>query len=213
MILLFIGPSGSGKDTQAEFLEDKFQFLRVSTGDLMRDISEGDHEIQQLIRKSMNEGFLADNFVFGLMQIYLSDMKADKIIFSGAVRKETQVELLDFTLFKVEKKLDKVIYFDISDEEAVTRMSGRLYCPYDNTNYHLVYNPPKRVDTCDQCGGKLERRDDDNPEAIKARLVDFHKDNEAILDLYEKRGILIKIDASKSIDEVHQEVMKALELS
>ena len=213
MILLFIGPSGSGKDTQADFLVKENDFLRVSTGDLMRDISEGEHEIQQLIRKSMNEGFLADNFVFGLMQIYLADVKADKMILSGAVRKESQVELLDFTLFKVDKKLDKVVYFDLSDEEAITRMSGRLYCPYDNTNYHLMYNPPKRVDTCDACGGKLERREDDNPEAIKLRLEDFHKDNEAILDLYEKRGILIKIDASKSIEEVHQDVMKALDLN
>lgn len=213
MILLFIGPSGSGKDTQAELLQEKFNFLRVSTGDLMRDISEGDHEIQQLIRKSMNEGFLADNFVFGLMQIYLADVNAEKMILSGAVRKESQVELLDFTLFKVERKLDRVLYFDLSDKEAIERMSGRLYCPYDNSNYHLVFNPPKRVDTCDLCGGKLERRADDNPDAIKVRLEDFHKDNEAILDLYEKRGILIKIDASKSIEEVHQDVLISLGLS
>lgn len=212
MILLFIGPSGSGKDTQAELLVEKNQFLRVSTGDLMRDISEGDHEIQKLIRKSMNEGFLADNFVFGLLQIYLSDNHSEHMILSGAVRKESQVELLDFTLFKVEKKLDKVLYFDLSDEEAIKRMSGRLYCPIDNTNYHLLYNPPKKVDTCDLCGSALKRRDDDNPDAIKARLLDFHKDNDAILSMYEKRGILIKIDASKSIEEVHRDVVESLNL-
>jgi len=213
MVLLFIGPSGSGKDTQAEFLVDQKGFERVSTGDLMRDISEGEHPIQKLIRKSMDEGFLADNFVFGLTQIYLANATNENLILSGAVRKESQVELLDFTLFKIGKKLDKVIYFDLSDEEAVKRMSGRLYCPKDGSNYHLIYNPPKKVNTCDLCGGPLERREDDNPEAIKARLEEFHKDNEAILEMYEKRGILIKIDASKSIEEVRGEVFQALNLN
>ncbi len=212
MILLFIGPSGSGKDTQAEFLVSKFGFERVSSGDLMRDISEGEKEIQKLIRKSMNEGFLADNFVFGLMQIYLYNTSKENLILSGVVRRDSQVELLDFTLFKVHKKLDKVVYFELSDEEAIKRMSGRLFCPKCSMNYHLVFNSPKKVDTCDNCGGKLSRREDDHPEAIKLRLADFHKDNDKIIDTYEKRGILIRIDASKLIEEIHKEVVEKLSL-
>ncbi len=210
MNLLFLGPSGSGKDTQAEFLVDEFGFARVSTGDLMRDISDGEKEMQVIIRDAMNEGFLADNFVFGLMQMYLSHLKADKIILSGCVRKASQIELLDFTLFKVGKKLDKAVYFELSDEEAIKRMTGRLYCPNCHSNYHKIFNSPKRVDICDSCGTRLEQRADDNTDAIKNRLADFHKDNDEIVSEYEKRGILIRIDAAGSIEKVHSELLEQL---
>lgn len=213
MVILLIGPSGSGKDTQAELLVDKYEFVRVSTGDLLRDISNGENEIQKIIKQAMNEGFLADNFVFGLTQIYLEHLAATKLLLSGVVRRLTQIELLDETLDAVGKKLDKVIYFDLNDEEAIRRMSGRLICDACGENYHLIFNPPHKVDTCDKCGAKLTRREDDNPEAIKNRLADFHKDNDEILANYEARGMLIKIDASSGIEEIHREVVKALGFS
>ncbi len=212
MILLFIGPSGSGKDTQAEKLVDKFNFHRVSTGDLMRDISEGDKEIQKLIRKSMDEGFLADNFVFGLLQIYLFNTESENLVLSGAVRRDTQIDLLDFALMKANKKLDKVVYFELSDEDAVDRMSNRYECPVCNTNYNLKFNPPKVAGICDKDGAALVRREDDNPESIKKRLEDFHKDNNEIVDEYDKRGILVRINASESITEVTTELFEKLGL-
>ncbi|MEP7103924.1 MAG: nucleoside monophosphate kinase [Candidatus Dojkabacteria bacterium] len=213
MILLFIGPSGSGKDTQAEKLVEQFKFERVSTGDLMRGISDGEKEIQQLIRKSMDEGFLADNFVFGLLQIYLHNTQFENLVLSGAVRRDTQIDLLDFSLFKANKKLDKVVYFELSDEEAIKRMSNRYECSVCGSNYNLIFNPPKIEGKCDKNdGGILERREDDNPESIKKRLEDFHKDNEEILEIYGKRGILVRIDASKSIDEVYQQLVDQLKI-
>jgi len=212
MILLFIGPSGSGKDTQAEQLIDNFNFHRVSTGDLMRDISEGDKEIQKLIRKSMDEGFLADNFVFGLLQIYLFNTESENLVLSGAVRRDTQIDLLDFALMKSNKKLDKVVYFELSDDQAIERMSNRYECPVCNTNYNLKFNPPKIERKCDKEGATLVRREDDNPESIKKRLEDFHKDNNEIIEAYEKRGILIKIDASRSIEEIYSELLQKLGL-
>jgi len=213
MVLLFIGPSGSGKDTQAELLVNSFEFKRVSTGDLMREISSGDHYIQEMIRKSMVEGFLSDNFVFGLLQIYLAHTHFDKIILSGVVRRDSQIELLDYTLFKINDRLDKVVYFDLSDEEATKRMTARTRCPKCGTNYNLLYNPPKQEMICDLDGTTLTRRPDDSEEGMKNRLEDFHKDNEEIIEEYEKRGILIKIDASKSIEEIHKEVLEKLELN
>lgn len=215
MILLFIGPSGSGKDTQADYLVKNFGYTRISSGDFMRQISDGESDIQKMIRQSMNEGFLADNFVFGLLQIYLQYMerqKIDNIVLSGVVRRDTQIELLDYTLFKVNKKLDKVVYFNLSDEEAVRRMSNRVKCENCSTNYNLIYDPPKVSGICDKCGGKLSRREDDNPESIKARLVDFHKDNDEIIGEYEKRGILVRIDAGKNIEEISKEVKEGLGL-
>jgi adenylate kinase len=210
MILLFIGPSGSGKDTQAEILTDKYDFKRVSTGDLLREISEGKHDIQKIIRQSMNEGFLADNFVFGLLQTYLTHLNHDKIILSGSVRRFSQIELLDFALFKLNKKLDKVVYFDLSDEEATKRMTSRVRCPQCGTNYNLIYNPPKEEMKCDIDGATLTRRPDDSEEGMKNRLAEFHKDNDEILEEYDKRGILLRMDASKTIEEVSNELINKL---
>jgi adenylate kinase len=210
MVLLFLGPSGSGKDTQANLLVDEFDYERISSGDLVRQISEGENEIQKIIRKSMNKGFLADNFIFGLLQIYIYNTINENIILSGVVRRVSQIELLDFTLFKDKKRLDKVVYFDLNDDEAIRRMSGRLRCMDCLTNFHTLYNPPKVENICDICGGKLTRREDDAPEAIQKRLDDFHKDNEEILTEYEKRGILIKLDASKGIIDIYEELKKRL---
>lgn len=212
MILLFFGPSGSGKDTQAEILNQKRGFIRVSTGDLIREISYGENEVQKILRESMNEGFLADNFVFGLLQIYLSKIYKNDIILSGAVRRLSQVELLDFTLFKINKKLDKVVYFNLSDEEAIKRMTSRLRCPVDQTNYNTIYNPPKVEGRCDLCGSVLTRREDDNEASIRKRLEDFHSDNDEIIEMYRKRDILLEIDASQSIEDVAIELSKKLRI-
>lgn len=212
MVLLFIGPSGSGKDTQAELLVKDFGFERVSTGDLIREIAKGDHKIHKLLNERMNDGFMNDNFVFGLTEIYLDAVDAKNIILSGAVRKETQVALMDHALVQNNRSLDKVVYFDLSDEEAINRMSGRVKCSNCFTNYHLTNNPPKVEGVCDVCGGQLVRREDDNPESVKKRLEDFHKDNDEIVEAYEKRGILIKIDASQTIEVIYEELKNKLQL-
>lgn len=213
MILLFIGPSGSGKDTQADLLNRDYLYSRVSTGELIRDISTGDQEMQKVIRSAMNEGFLSDNFVFGLLQMYLNHFKFEKIILSGVVRRYTQIDLLDFSLGKIERKLEKVIYFNLSDEESIKRMSGRVVCPVDETNYNLITNPPKVYMRCDKCGAELIRREDDNEVSVRKRLYDFHRDNDEIIEEYKKRNMLINIDASKNIEEIYIDIKRELALS
>lgn len=91
-------------------------------------------------------------------------------------------------------------------------MSSRYRCPKCLTNYNLITNPPKEAGKCDNDGEVLTRREDDNPESIQKRLEDFHKDNNEIVEMYEKRGVLVKIDASKSIEEVESELLSKLGL-
>ncbi|RMD76716.1 hypothetical protein D6810_03155 [Candidatus Dojkabacteria bacterium] len=204
MNVLFIGPSGSGKDTQAEKFVANKGYLRVSTGDLLRLISEGDNEIHRIVRLSMQKGFLSDSFVFGLLQIYIEHIGNDKVIFSGVVRRFSQIDLLDFVLFKSNKKLDKVVYFELSDEIAIERMSSRVRCSKCLKNSTIKNFDESATYVCQSCGGILTRRQDDNPESIKARLSDFHKHITEILEEYHKRNILFKVDASKSPEEVYK---------
>ena len=213
MVLLFIGPSGSGKDTQAQFLVNDFGYKRISTGDLIRELVEGEHPTQLRIRNSLTKGFLPDGFVFGLLEIYLEKEENPNLIFSGAVRRITQVELLDNVLSLTGKKVDKVVYFELSDEEAIKRMSSRYRCPKCQRNYNLQTNPPKVSLLCDIDQTPLTQREDDTVEGIKNRLEDFHKFNDDIISEYEKRGVLLKIDASKDIEEVKSDLKELLSIN
>ncbi len=210
MNLLFIGPSASGKDTQAELLVKNNGYIRVSSGDLIRDISEGERDIHKALRKGMNEGFLPDRIIYGVLEIYLKYLNHENLILSGVVRRVSQIDQLDTVLKEADTKLDEVMYFELTDEEVVNRITGRRYCPKCHTNYHVTFNPPKVKDICDVCGSNIVLREDDNVDSTKKRLEAFHKDNDLILEEYEKRGILKRIDASKSIEEVYKEVLDSL---
>lgn len=210
MILLFIGPSGSGKDTQAEFLVNESNYKRISTGDLIRELIEGENTTQNRIRDNLRKGFAPDGFVFGLLEIYLAEENTQDIVFSGSVRRFSQIQLFDETLSLTNRKLDKVVYFELSDEEATQRMISRYKCPTCSRNYNLQTNPPKNGLVCDDDGAQLTRRDDDNEESMKLRLAEFHKEAESILAEYEKRGISVRLDASKTIEEVKAELFSKL---
>ena len=212
MILLFIGPSGSGKDTQAEFLVNQANYKRISTGDLIRELIEGENTTQNRIRENLRQGFAPDYFVFGLLEIYMSKESSKDIIFSGSVRRISQVKLFDEMLAETNRKLDKVILFELNDQEAIKRMTSRYRCPVCSTTYNLISNPPKNGLTCDLDGAQLTRRDDDNEESMKIRLAEFHKDADEIIQEYEKRGLLTRIDANRPIEEVREELFSILGL-
>lgn len=210
MVLLFIGPSGSGKDTQAEFLVNDFGYKRISTGDLIRELVEGENTTQLRIRSALKKGFTPNSFVTGLMEMYMSEEDSQDIVFSGSVRRFEQVKLFDDVLALTNRKIDKVIYFDLSDEEATKRMTSRYRCPTCQRNYNLLSNPPKSPMICDIDRTQLTRREDDTEEGMKARLAEFHVDNDKIVKEYESKGILIKLDASKGIEQVHNDLIKSL---
>jgi len=211
MNVLFIGPSGSGKDTQADLLVKNKNYLRVSTGDLIRLISEGQNDIHNVIRVAMNKGFLSDSFVFGLLQMYIEHLEHPKVVLSGAVRRYSQIDLLDFVLFKSKRRLDIVVYFDLSDELAIERMSSRVRCSACLKNFSIKKFSENSRYKCEHCGGELTRRADDHPDAIPERLKAYHKDISEILEEYGKRGLLRKIDASKNIQEIYSEVEKLID--
>jgi len=206
MIYLFIGMPGSGKDTQAELLEEKYGFTVISTGDLFRDEIEVDTELGRRITEVVDGGGLVDDeIVYELMGNKLESMDSDKIIMTGVVRRPAQVEMLDEVLVRLGKKLGRVVVFELSEETAIERISGRRQTE-DGELYHVKYNPPPE-------GVELIQREDDKPENVKVRFGHFNKHDQPIIEEYDKRGILIRVDATPSIDDVHQAVVRQLGLN
>jgi len=202
MVILFIGPSGSGKDTQANILMKKESYNVVSTGDLLRQVSEGSSQMQKYLKDDMNKGFAPDMLVYGLLEVYLKESSFDNFVLTGGVRRATQVELLDKTLENYGDDLDLVFYFKLSDEEAIKRLKSRLKDPVTGEIYNSETNPPPT-----EVVGRLTKRTDDSEiEFALNRLRDFYKDSEQIVNKYKSREILVEIDASKSIDEIASEI-------
>ncbi len=205
MILLFLGISGSGKDTQASLIADEFGYTVVSTGDLIRDEIEKESELGKALEKVVNEGdWVDDKVVYDLLSKRLDELHGDKFILTGAVRDENQVSMLDEALRKIGYELHKVILLELPDDVAVERLSGRLYDREGNM-YHSKFNPPP-VDA------KVEVREDDQIDAIKSRIQEFHDTVDPIIKAYQSRDILIRIDGDRTVEEINKDIRHKLNI-
>lgn len=209
MNLLFLGPPASGKDTQAEILAQKLGYQVVSTGQVMRDQAAAGNPLAHDALKFAKRGeWVPDEMIYQLFEDHLRGIKSDGLIMTGAVRRGSQVPMLDSALKSVGKQLDLVLYFDLTDEDVINRTANRWYCNFDSTLYNLHYpaKTPREIGICDKCGGNLVQREDDKPEVIKTRLSEVRKYDADITKAYEDRGILRRVDASPSIEEIAAEV-------
>ncbi len=206
--ILVHGPSGSGKDTQVDLLVEKFGFEKIGTGEMFRELMKKDKEIE----KTINSGqFIPSELTYKLLTEWMRRYDSEKNwIFVSVVRAVDQIQLFDNLLKEYGRDLDAFIHFSLSAEKAIERMSLRKVCSICGENYHEKYKPEKENDVCDKDGGKLVRRDDDKPEAIQKRLNEYNQSIKPILHEYDSRGLLIDIDASFTIEEIHQEVLRNL---
>lgn len=201
MIILFIGPSGSGKDTQAAMLEDQFGFTSISTGQLLRDELSSGSELGEEIKSYINKGKWApDEIVYKMVENFISKHNSDNFILTGAIRRHSQISLLDNALKEIDQELNMVIHFELSEETAIERLSKRVIDPKTGNIYHKEFNPPP-------AGVEVIVREDDKPEAIKSRMNEFNSTFKPILEEYKNREILKTMDASKPIDEINKNII------
>lgn len=213
MILLFLGPPGSGKDTQASILADKYGFGVVSPGEALREEVEKGSEAGKLAQPFMERGDLVpDDVLDQVLRSYIKKFPEPKLIITGSPRRLPQVELTDKLIADLGQQIKAAIYFHLDDAEIVKRLSGRLYAPKSNRTYHEVYNPPKVPGKCDVTGEDLIRRPDDEPAAVTERLEVYHHETRPVVDAYRRRGILMDLDASLGIVEVTKNLERELEL-
>ncbi|KKR05660.1 MAG: Adenylate kinase [candidate division WS6 bacterium GW2011_GWF2_39_15] len=212
---LFHGQAGAGKDTQVEMILKKYDVERIATGEMMRKMKEEGDPYAVEVFKKVAQGIWPnpeETFTLFAQWIKRFDPKKDWILVSVA-RYVDQIPFLDKVLTDVGRKLDKVIHFTLTEGKALERLAGRKICSNCQGTFHPTFKPEKIEGICDLCGGKLEVREDDKPESIKKRFEQYAVSIKPYVEEFNKRGILIEIDASPSIEEIHKEVLKHLEFS
>lgn len=207
MVLLFLGPKGSGKDTQASILADTMGFQSISTGALFRKEIAAETELGKQSKALYDEGKLVtDELVFAILEKNLSELDSDDIILNGVIRNSNQVEPVETILSKLGKDIDMAIAFNLSDEEAIKRLANRWTCPKCNRVYHTIYDPPKQEGICDIDGEQLIQREDDKPDAVRSRLNEDRVKTGPVIEHYREKGMLHEIDASQSIDDIAEQL-------
>ena len=210
--MVFLGAPGAGKGTQAAVIAAKMKLAHIATGDLFRDEVKKGTELGKLVKEYMEQGKLVpDNVTIKVIRERLNEPDcASGVIFDGFPRTLEQAKALDKALDDQKKKLNKVLYIEIPDQELLQRLGGRWTCQQCQAIYHEVASPPKKSGICDKCGGRLYQRADDNEATIKERLKVFHAQTAPLLEYYQKANKLVTVDGKLVIDEVTNQVLKVL---
>jgi adenylate kinase len=212
MILILLGPPGSGKGTQAKRLIQEHKWPQLSTGDMLRAAIAQGTDLGKKAKAVMDNGQLVpDSVVIGLIaeRTKLDDCRGGFIL-DGFPRTIPQAEALDEMLKGQGRKVDKALLFDVPDKELISRLSGRRTCLKCGAMYHVDTMKPKKPGICDACGSNLIQRDDDQAEVIQKRLAVYHGQTAPVADFYNKQGKLKRLDATRHPDEVYKAANQAL---
>jgi adenylate kinase len=210
--LVLLGPPGSGKGTQGERLQEDFRLPYYATGDILRAAVRDQTELGREAEEYMERGDLVpDDVIIGVISERIEGEEAqDGFILDGFPRTTRQAEALDEELERLGRELTAAILIDVSDEEVMRRLAGRRTCTEQGHIFHVEFDPPKKEGVCDICGGRLVVRDDDKPEVIRNRLDQYHDKTEPLVDYYEARGILRRVDGERSSQEVADRIRALL---
>tara|TARA_B100001057_G_scaffold102213_1_gene99420 strand:+ start:22964 stop:23596 length:633 start_codon:yes stop_codon:yes gene_type:complete len=209
MNLILLGMPGAGKGTQAEHLQKKFSLANVSTGAILRDVSKSNSQQAEKVRQFLDSGKLVPNEIIIEMLVKRITEKdcVNGFILDGFPRNLEQATSLD----DASVNIDRVIFLRISEDEIVSRMSGRRVHLASGRSYHVIHNPPKIDGKDDITGEELVQRDDDKPEVIKKRVEVYFRETEPLLKFYKNSQINFnEIDASKPLKIVTSKILEAL---
>ncbi len=210
MRLIFLGAPGVGKGTQAQRLAAQEGIPQVSTGEILRDSVKQGTPLGRQAKEYMDVGKLVpDEVVIGIVRDKVAATECARgYILDGFPRTVAQAEALDRMLLERSGGgIEHVVSFDVPNAEIVRRLSGRRSCPACQTVYHVEHDPPKRAGLCNKCGGALIQRADDKPETVEARLRVYDQQTSPLVDYYQKRGLLRRVDATTSIDQVYERLL------
>lgn len=213
MILIFLGPPGAGKGTQARLISEAKNIVQLSTGDMLREAVAKKTEFGKEVKTAMDKGALvADAIVVGVIAERIAAEDCAKgFILDGFPRTLTQAEALDRMLEARGRSLDAVIEIQVDENELVKRIAGRFSCGSCQANYHDTFNRPQKEGVCDKCGGHtFIRRQDDNMETVRARFETYQLQTAPLLPYYRNRGVLRTVDGMQSLQGVADAIGKVL---
>lgn len=213
MIIVFLGPPGSGKGTQAKLLSQKLGSFYFEAGKILRQLATKKTKIGRKINKIINQkgALVPDEIMSWVLEDFLKDKNLKKgIIFDGFPRSLNQYQILKKNLEEKNLKIDKVFYLKTKEKTVVFRLSQRRICPKCGFEYNLVTRPPKKDEICDFCQIKLIQRTDDTPEVIRARFKTFKTQTTPIIKLARKQGILEELNGEEEILKIHKEILKRI---
>ena len=216
MLLVFLGPPGAGKGTQATRLAAKYGVPQVSTGDMLREAVAAGTDVGLRAKSIMDAGQLVDDAT-------LADLVRDRLdqpdttagaILDGYPRNAAQADALQALLGATPHgAVDRVLFLDVAEEILVDRLSNRRACPSCNANFHLIFKPAADGKHCDRCGGELVQREDDREDVVRDRLRIYSESTAPLVEYYDGLGLLVRIHGGGSIDDVWSRVDNAMSMA
>lgn len=213
MRIILLGPPGAGKGTQAKTLAKRLNLVHISTGDLLRQNALEGTRLGKQAKDFMNKGALVpDELVTWMLAQKVTELN-DKngFILDGYPRNINQAKALDDILSKLNCPINLVIYLDASTPVIIQRLTGRLVCKSCGANFHIKNMPPKINGICDNCGGKLYQRADDNAETIKKRLQVYKEEADSLIGYYESKQKLYRVSADEETELVINKILHLTE--
>lgn len=211
---VFLGPPGSGKGTQADYLSEKYGWVHLSSGNLFRDNIAKGTKLGLKVKDIIGRGALVpDDLTIQMVMQRLHEPDITRgVVFDGFPRTRPQAEALKCNLDREGRRINQAVYFKIPDQVIIDRLAARRVCPEDGAVYNLKSRPPNRDAVCDNDGAELVQRDDDKPEVVRKRLEVYREQTSPVINFYHEAGLLLEIDASLDIVSVREELehLKAL---
>lgn len=210
--VIFLGAPGAGKGTQARRLAAGTGVPQVATGDMLREAVAEGTPLGIEAKRYMDQGALVpDEVVIGLVDERLARTDAGGgYVLDGFPRTVAQAEALDALLRRRGQDLDRVVFFDVSRDELLRRLTGRRICRQCGAAFHLVSAPPRTPGRCDQCGGELYQREDDAEGTVARRLDVYQTQTAPLLEYYQRRGLLARVAGEGPVDRVAAAIQKAV---